>query len=115
MFGSYWVLKREPLVVDSSIEILKKAMSLGYDIVIDNMNLSESSTRPFIKTVEEWNNYVNNLKIGSVLCTYEIEYKDFKTPLEICIDRDSKREHPIGASIIQQIYERHKWFYETSD
>ena len=39
---------------------------------------------------------------------YEIVYKDFPTPLEVCIERDSKRESPIGEKTIRSIYARYK-------
>lgn len=37
---------------------------------------------------------------------------DFKTPLEVCIERDSKRPNPIGREVITKTYERYKDFYE---
>lgn len=39
---------------------------------------------------------------------YIIEYKDFFTPLEVCIERDSKRENPIGEEVIRATYEKYK-------
>ena len=39
---------------------------------------------------------------------YIIEYKDFFTPLEVCIERDSKRENPIGEEVIRATHEKYK-------
>lgn len=44
---------------------------------------------------------------------YEIEFKDFKTPLQDCIDRDSKRPNPIGEEVIRNTYEKYKNILEA--
>lgn len=111
MYGQYWVPNREPLVTNASVSILEDAMTYGYDVVIDNMNLSESSKKPFLSTIEKHNKYVNDpniVKPDRVMYTYEIEYKDFFTPVEECIRRDSMRPNPIGAAVIRQTWNRYR-------
>lgn len=100
MMGKYWVPERESTKILSSMinSGLKAAFDSNFDVVIDNMNLSERSTKDFINIANEYN--------------IEVEYMDFKTPLEICIERDSKRENPITENVIRSIYEKNKWFYE---
>ena len=39
---------------------------------------------------------------------YELEFKDFFTPLQDCIDRDQKRPNPIGEEVIRKTYEKYK-------
>ena len=40
---------------------------------------------------------------------YTLEFKDFvDISLEECIERDSKRENPIGIEIITSTYNKHK-------
>lgn len=74
--------------------MLALAMDFNLDVVIDNMNLSNSSLKEVQKLVEDTD--------------YTIEYKDFtKVPLEVCIERDSKRENPIGAEIITNTYNKY--------
>ena len=74
--------------------MLALAMDFNLDVVIDNMNLSDSSLKEVQKLVE--------------VTDYIIEYKDFtKVPLEVCIERDSKRENPIGAEIITNTYNKY--------
>lgn len=74
--------------------MLALAMDFNLDIVIDNMNLSNSSLKEVQKLVEDTD--------------YIIEYKDFtNVPLEVCIERDSKRENPIGAEIITNTYNKY--------
>lgn len=93
MYGKYWVPTRESLVSKGSYEIFKEALNEGYDVVIDNMNLSEKSTSQFKEIAKKFN------------C--QIEFVDFNTPLEVCIERDSKRENPIGEAVIRSTYNKY--------
>lgn len=82
--------------------MINQAISEGLDIVIDNMNLSNSSIKEIEKIVEEHNCDLNFIP------EYKIEYKDFtKVPLEVCIERDSKRQNPIGEKIIRDTYNKY--------
>ena len=103
MLGKYWVLSRENLVSDIKKDFMVSAMEFGYDIVIDNMNLNP-------KEIEYYENLVDST-LGYMNC-YSIEYKDFFIPLEVCIERDSKRENPIGEEVIRKTYERYKTIIE---
>jgi predicted kinase len=100
MLGPYWIPSRERLVNKIRVFTIEEAMNNKYDVVVDNMNLSEKATREIIDIANK-----NN---------YDIEYRDFKTLLKTCIDRDSKRENPIGAQVIHDTYNRHKDFYLKS-
>ena len=85
MLGKYWVPSRENLVSNINNAIITKAVSLNYDIVIDNINLNPKNIL-----------YIEDIIL---LCNmkYIIEYKDFfDVPLSICIERDKKRTNPIG-------------------
>ena len=90
-FGTSGLYER---LKNTRVYMICRAMSEGLDIVIDNMNLSNSSLKE-IQIITEDNDYV-------------IEYKDFtKVPLEVCIERDSKRENPIGEKIIRDTYNKY--------
>jgi tRNA uridine 5-carbamoylmethylation protein Kti12 len=82
-----------------------RAMNENLDIVIDNMNLSNSSLKEIKEIVNEYNEYnLPDLNLDD----YVIEYKDFtKVPLEVCIERDSHRENPIGKDIIISTYNKY--------
>ena len=106
MLGPCWVSEREAFVYTMMSDFLNKAMLFGYDIVVDNMNLNQ----------KDWN-FVKDriIKFNSdVFCKvleipYILEFKDFfDISLEECIERDSKRENPIGADIITSTYNKHK-------
>ena len=79
---------------NTRVFMICRAISESLDIVVDNMNLSNNSLKE-IQTITEDTDYV-------------IEYKDFtKVPLEVCIERDSKRPNPIGEKIIRDTYNKY--------
>lgn len=104
MLGKYWVPSREHLVSDIKKDFIVSAMEFGYDIVVDNMNFNP-------KEIEYYENLVDST-LGYMNC-YSLEYKDFFIPLEVCIERDSKRENPIGEEVIRKTYERYKSIIEN--
>lgn len=104
MLGKYWVPSRENLVSTIKMNFLIQATNFGYDIIIDNMNLNP-------KEVTFYKEFINSYNKRDHDKEYELEFKDFKTPLEVCIERDSKRENPIGAGVITTTYNRYKDFY----
>ena len=111
MLGKYWVPSREGVVSALKKEFLYSSMNYGYDIVVDNMNLNPKEGKYFQDLVDSWNN-PKGIIPTVVRAIYEVEFKDFKTPLDVCIERDSKRENPIGAGVITSTYNRYKNFYE---
>lgn len=104
ILGKYWVPSREHLVSDIKKDFMVSAMEFGYDIVVDNMNFNP-------KEIEYYENLVDST-LGYMNC-YSLEYKDFFIPLEVCIERDSKRENPIGEEVIRKTYERYKSIIEN--
>ena len=109
MLGKYWVPSREGLIKDLKGLFLWKAMSYGFDIVIDNMNLNPKELKYYERALNEWNDVFDVVRPK-----YELEFKYFNNPLEVCIDRDSKRESPIGAEIITDTFNKYKDIIETS-
>ena len=110
MFGVYWIPSREPLLADITLRAVEEAMSRGYDIVIDNMNLN-STTVKYWEGVVETNNNTNAVSHFM----YEIEFKDFFIPLEECIRRDAMRPNPIGEKVIRETWKRYKHFIQTTE
>lgn len=94
MLGKYWIPSREKLLKEIKGDFMLSAMELGYDIIIDNMNLNPKELKFYQSVIQE--------------TRYVIEIKDFFLPLEECIKRDKLRETPIGESIIRSIYEKYK-------
>lgn len=107
MLGKYWVPDRENIVKDIKDAFLRSSMLYGYDIVIDNMNLNPKELEYYNRIVSEWNN-PKETHSDEYRPKYEIETKDFFIPLQECIDRDAKRENPIGEETIRKTYEKYK-------
>ena len=113
MLGKYWVPSREELVLDLKIQFIRSSMLAGYDIVIDNMNLNPKEVEFYKTYIEEHNRIMKKLDDETKLSfkdntKYELEFKDFFTPLQECIKRDSKRPNPIGEDVIRKTYEKYK-------
>lgn len=107
MLGKYWVPSREHLVRRIKVALILEAMETGYDIIVDNMNLNP-------KEVEWYEAIIRDFKTRRVSSDYSIEFKDFKTPLEECLRRDSLRDNPIGFEVIKNTYNRYKKsFYDA--
>ena len=109
MFGPYWVTSREDVVSHAKQTIVTYAMGKQYDIVVDNMNLNPKEVQYWRNVVNYYNGYT---KTGE---HYEIEFKDFFTPLEECIRRDSARTNPVGEKVIRDTWRRYKHFIQTSE
>lgn len=106
MLGPYWILERENLVSVGLSDFLNKAMLFGYDIVIDNMNLSPKHWE-FVQN--QICNFNNEIACRNLEKSYILEFRDFlDISLEECIKRDSKRENPIGKEVITNTYNKYK-------
>lgn len=118
MLGKYWVPSREELVLDLKKQFIRSSMLAGYDIVIDNMNLNPKEVEFYKTYIEEHNRIMKKLDEETILSfkddtKYELEFKDFFTPLQECIERDSKRPNPIGEEVIKKTYEKYKDIFEV--
>lgn len=94
MLGKYWVPSREPIVTIMKNSFISGAAIFRMDVVIDNMNLNS-------KELDYWKDIAN-------MFNYDLEIKNFSTPLQECIERDSKRPNPIGEEVIRRTYEKYK-------
>lgn len=94
MLGKYWVPSREPIVTTMKNSFISGAAIFRMDVVIDNMNLNS-------KELDYWKDIARMLN-------YDLEIKYFPTPLQECIERDSKRPNPVGEEVIRRTYEKYK-------
>ena len=99
MLGKYWVPSREPIVTIMKNSFIQGAAIFHHDVIIDNMNLNGTEIEYWKRTAKTFN--------------YDLEIKNFFTPLQECIDRDSKRPNPIGEKVIRDTYERYKDILEA--
>lgn len=115
MSGKYWVPAREHYIKACKDIILISAMNFQFDtIIIDEMNLNPKESGELKGEIAMVN---DAFKGGQDKCVVEI--KDFtNVPLDVCLERDSKRENPIGENVIRGIFNKYKELYnlkETSD
>src|ERR1035437_4935681 len=71
----------------------------GLDIIIDNTNLNPSVIEHWKKVAEDYD--------------AEFEIKEFNTPVQECIERDSRRDKPVGEKVIKQMAQ--KWLKPEED
>ena len=115
MSGKYWVPAREKYITACKGTILINAINFKFDtIIIDEMNLNPKENGYLKGMVSMMNDTFkdNNDK-------YIIKIKDFtNVSLDVCLERDNKRENPIGENVIRSIFNKYKELYnlkETSD
>lgn len=115
MCGKYWVPTREHYIEACKGLILISAMNFQFDtIIIDEMNLNPKESGKLKGEIAMVN---NAFKSGQD--KYVVEVKDFtNVPLDVCLERDSKRENPIGEDVIRGIFNKYQMLYnlkETKD
>lgn len=110
MLGDKWTPKKATIIADARLNFLKTAMQGGYDIVVDNMNLDPKHLEFAEKLVDDYNSFSSSKKE-----IYFIVIKDFfDVSLEECIERDSRREKPIGKEVIIDTYNKYRKLIEKS-
>ena len=104
MSGQYWVPARENYIIACRNLLLNTAIYMNFNtIIIDDINLNPRDIDYIIKAV----NYFN--KVLTSKNQYKIEFKDFtNVPLNVCIERDSKRENSSGEKIIRYIFNKYQ-------
>lgn len=115
MCGKYWVPAREHYIEACKGLILISAMNFQFDtIIIDEMNLNPKESGKLKGEIAMVN---DAFKSGQD--KYVVEVKDFTdVPLDVCLERDSKRENPIGEDVIRGIFNKYQMLYnlkETKD
>jgi predicted kinase len=91
VFGGVGVLafQEENLVTQIQRATAGAALDAGYSVIVDDTNL-----RP--KYLREWNKFA--LEHGA-----SFETREFKTPIDVCIARDSARERTVGEDVIRRM------------
>ena len=112
MCGKYWVPTREKYITACKGTILINAINFKFDtIIIDEMNLNPKENGYLKGIVSMMNDTFkdNNDK-------YIIEIKDFtNVPLDVCLERDSKRENPLGEKVIRDIFNKYQTMYNLKE
>ena len=112
MSGQYCVPARENYISARRNQLLNLAICIGFDtIIIDGMNLNPKDFEYVSIVVDKANEIIKDTKNQ-----YKIEFKDFtNVPLNICIERDSKRENPLGEKVIRDIFNKYQTRYNLKE
>lgn len=105
MFGDNYTYSRtlEESVLASRDALLKSYLQNGYNVVIDDTNLHHKHPK----------------RIAEITSLFGASYqeKHFDVDVRECIERDSKREKPVGKEVIMDMYNRYvqngKWKQEV--
>ena len=81
--------KAENMITDMVVQSARKALLTGYNVIIDNTNCRLT--------------YINAM-IEALGDLADIDYRYYDTPVDTCIERDSKREKKVGETIIRKMH-----------
>lgn len=111
MCGKYWVSAREKYILSCRNLLLNTAIYMNFNtIIIDDMNLNPRDIDYIIKAVNDFNKVLKSKN------QYKIEFKDFtNVSLNVCIERDSKRENPLGEKVIRDIFNKYQTRYNLKE
>ena len=112
MSGKYWVPAREKYILSCRNLLLNTAIYMNFNtIIIDDMNLNPKDFEYVSIVVDKANEIIKDNKNQ-----YKIEIKDFtNVPLNVCIERDSKRENPLGEKVIRDIFNKYQTRYNLKE
>ena len=97
--NSKWSKENENEILKTRDSLISRWLLDGYSVVVDDTNFAKSH----INTIKEAVDLINTLKDKSI----EFEILDFNTPLYECIERDAKREKPVGKKVIIKMYNQY--------
>jgi len=81
----------EKLVDKLRAEFIMQGLSSGFDVIVDNLNISNKFIHNYRRIAEE-----HGAKFGIV---------DFsQAPLGLCLQRNSNREHPVPEKFIREMH-----------
>lgn len=95
LYGKYWDLTRHQEETVTTIQHAKvtAALKSKLSVIVDDTNLRAS-------TLKDWQSKAEKFKIP-------LKVIDVDTPLEVCIDRDAKRERSVGEDVIRDFHARY--------
>ncbi len=116
MGGVYWpkdnkaLERRENFLKTLKDDFFHRAMTEGYEVVCDNMNLNPKESAYFTKLINDFNEKYEFVRDYE----YELEFKDFfDISVEECIRRDSMRPSPVGENVIRSTWKKYRNFILT--
>lgn len=85
---------KEKRVLKMRDALIRKALQEGEVVIVDDTNFSPKHEKRIEQIAKEFN--------------VPVEWKDFTdVPLNVCIERDSKRANPVGEKVIREMWMRY--------
>jgi predicted kinase len=94
-----WGKWRESIVTEASVCIAGSALAHGKSVIISDCNLNPIR-------YGDWEELAEHFK-----CEVEFEDQFLRVPYGVCIERDAKREFPVGQQVIERMYNAYKHLY----
>lgn len=91
--------EREKFILEVRDNLISLALTEGYNVIVDDTNFA-SKHRKQVESI------VQKLR-SDLSANIEFIEKIFDTPLQECIERDSKREKSVGRKVIIDMYNRY--------
>lgn len=85
--------KAEQYVSECENDQVMNAIKSGFNVIIDATNLNPN-------TIKKWNDIAE-------YTGREIEFKEFKISFDEAVERDSKRENPVGEKVIKRFFRKY--------
>jgi len=101
LYDGQWTRNNEKTTVEIESSIITQALLNHKNVVVDNTHGYE----PHLTRLQDL--AVSLTARASFPATVEVEIKLFDTPLHVCLDRDSKRDKPVGVKAITETYEKY--------
>lgn len=96
LYGIYWGPPIDEDVVSFvQSTLVRAALTDGYDVYCDDMNLSDIAVESRLADAK------------SVPGTHIVWHDFTDVPLAVCQERDARRDRVVGASVIRGLYERY--------
>lgn len=89
---------REDIVTETALTMARASLNESKSVIISDTNLNP-------KLREQWKAFARERDVNY----REVFFTD--VPYGVCIQRDARREHPVGAKVIMGMYNRYKDVY----
>lgn len=91
--GDYWIPEQERYISDLEEYHITRALEMGLNVIIDATNLNPKTNAKWIQIAKQF--------------SIEPEWKEFKISYQEAIERDSKRERPVGKGVIRDFFNKY--------
>lgn len=88
-----WSREFENLVLNTQRIATEFLIQEGFSVIIDDTNFAPKHFNFYQQLAQQY--------------SLEFTVKDFDTPLEVCIQRDSERENSVGRAVITKMFNQY--------